>query len=702
MKTNFLKIVMMIAVITATANYNMIAGIESEFETPVIVQENYTTLSPGFGVTQLAHSNFKDNFDNNDRDDGYYEYTLPWTFTFNNVDRTKLWICVNGFITFNNPLNLPQANPMNLFNNQLNSFQNNVVAPFWGDHIYRSGQAGDDLNVYKQSNILIRNDEVNERVIIEWKDLNINDKSIPSSVASFQVIIYKSKNPNTRQGNIEFAYGLINTAGGTIVKTDGASIGIKGESGEYLNGLCYDPDPNDDDVEPLCDAFASQALSSVWQPSGGTNFKIAFEAFPVSSLMDTWGDGDTDLSHGEFGVHFGMAQNRFVTFNDVRMIMRSVVTGIPLDSVRGRQAYHADVDHDGRFYSIDTIIWKTNAAGQFVNAQNNVLNYDTEIVRDNDGFIQSISHTFYSTTGKSNDPTYPNNVITPEAAGIVLVNTKTRGEIPQRSQFWQQDYPTDKVTNLNQIYFSTDEHDAYWIIDYLAVKVPTLPWIYEWKDEKGKLSYNEPIADNISFGDAIKQGNNKYKIPVYSNGIAPEGFSSVFEFDTQINQVEINVDGYDTGFDIYADYHNNRAAIVGSGEFTTNEPYAYIYVETDKDEILVSGTRYNNVNTNDTKITLNKRETLDNVIDVYPNPAVVGENSTITLNIETNNYYNVEVFDLFGNLVANIYSGDLNVGPNQLQWNGIDNTGRACSNGTYIIRLSNSDFNAVSKIILSK
>jgi hypothetical protein len=695
MKSNFLKLVMMIVVFTTTYNNNMFAGIESEFELPIITQENYQTLNPGFGVTQLAHTSFRDNFNNVNRDDGYYEYTLPWTFTFNNVDRTRLWICVNGFITFNQPLNLPQANPTNLFNNQVNSFQNNVVAPFWGDHIYRSGAAGDNMTLYRQSNILIRNDEVNERVIIEWQNLNINDKTIPSSVASFQVILYKSKNPNTRQGNIEFAYGLINTAGGTIVKTDGASIGIKGESGEYLNGLCYDPEPDNDDVPPVCDAFASQALSSVWQPSGGTNFKISFVAFPVSSLMDTWGDGDTDLSHGEFGMHFGMPQNRFVTFNDVRMIMRSVVTGIPLDSVRGRQAYHADVDHDGRFYSIDTVVWKTNSAGFFVDAEGFVLNYNTAITRDGDGNITSISHTFYEFTNKEGPS------ITPEQAGVVLVNTKTRGNILQRSKFWQQDLPP-QVTSLNQVHFTADEHDAYWIIDYLAVKVPELPWIYNWKNEKGKVTYTEPVADNISFGEPIKQGNNKYKIPVISNGIAPEGFSTVFEFDTKINQIEVNVDSYDTDFDVYADYHNNRAAIVGSGEFTKNEPYAYIYVETEKDEIVVSGTRYNNNNTSNTTIKLNKRETLENVIDVYPNPAVVGENTTITLNIENNNYYNVDIFDVFGNLVANVYSGDLNVGVNQLQWNGINNTGKACTNGTYIVRVSNADFNAVSKIILTK
>jgi len=693
MKSNFLKIASLLLVLTVMPSYYATAGIDSEFETPIISQENYTTLTPGFGVTQVTGAQFTDNFNNVNRDDGYYKYTLPFPFTFNGIDRTELWICVNGFITFNQPLNLPQADPMNLFNNQVNSFQNNVVAPFWGDHYYRTVA---DVG-YKVSNVLIKAD--NNRIVIEWKDINMNDKTEPSSIGSFQVILYKSTNINTRQGDIEFAYGLVNGSGGAIVKTDGASIGIKGESGEYINGLCYDNDPLDN-IFPNCDPFGVQTLSNIWQPSGGTNFKIKFSAFPITTLLDSWGDGDTDLSHGEFGMHFGMAQNRFVTFNDVRKIMRSVVTGIPMDSVRGREAYHADVDHDGRFYSIDTVVWKTNAQGYFVNDAGVPLYYDSDTVKVQ-GYIQSVSHTFYNTSGGKNDPGYPGNVVTPQAAGIVLVNTKTRGDIVQRSKYFQQDLP-NRVTSLNQVHFQCDEHDAYWIIDYLAVKIPTLPWLYEWKDEKGKLVYKENLADNISFGEPIKQGNNKYKIPVYSNGIAPEGFSTVFNFDVKINQVEINLDNNDSEKDIFADFHNNRTAIIGSGNFAKDEAYAYIYVETENDVINVSGTKYNDVKTNNMTITLNKNETLENTIDVHPNPVTTGENAKIRVNLDATNFYNLEVYDVYGNLVSTIFAGELNSGINEFNWNGIDNTGKACATGTYIIRISNSEFNAVSKIILSK
>lgn len=45
-----------------------------------------------------------------------------------------------------------------------------------------------------------------------------------------------------------------------------------------------------------------------------------------------------------------MPQNRYVTVNDARMIMRAVATQRPLDSVWGREAYHGDVTHNGRYY----------------------------------------------------------------------------------------------------------------------------------------------------------------------------------------------------------------------------------------------------------------------------------------------------------------------------------------------------------------
>ncbi len=695
MKFKFLKAALAVLAFATVPAQLAVAGIDSEFETPIISQENYQTLSPGFGVTRLDASQFVDNFNNNNRDDGYVKVTLPFTFNFNGVDRTQLWICVNGFVTFNQPLNLSQESSTFLFVNQVNSYQNNVVAPFWGDHYYRTVA---DVG-YKASDVFTKYDTANERFIIEWKNLNINDESVTSSVGSFQVILYKSTNPNTKQGDIEFAYGLVNsTSGGAIVKTDGASIGIKGESGEYINGLCYDVDPNDSNF-PNCDPFGYQALSNVWQPSGGTNFKIKFSAFPLITLLETWGDGDTDLSHGEAGMHFGMAQNRFVTFNDVRRIMRSVVTGIPLDSVRGREAYHADVDHDGRFWSVDTVVWKTNSQGFFVNSDNVPLYYNSDTVKV-DGYIQSISHTFYTVSGKTPGTEYNPLTTLDMTKRVVLINTKTKGDIPQRSTYWAADLP-NKVTALNQVHFKADEHDAYWIVDYLAVKIAALPWIYEWKDEKGKLAFDETIADNIKFGEPIKQGNNKYKIPVYGNGLTPNGFSTVFNFDTEVSQVEINSE-LGKGIDVYADFADNRTVIVGSGLIESNIPYAYIYVNTDKDFINVSGLRYNKKENGKTTIRLNNNTNVESAIDIYPNPAVIGENAKVSVNVEKSDFYSLEVYNLFGNLVNTIYSGQLNAGTTDFNWNGIDNTGKGVANGTYIVRLSNQNFNAVTKIILNK
>lgn len=694
MKSKFLKAALAsLALAIAPAQW-AVAGIDSEFETPVISQENYQTLSSGPGVTRIDASQFVDNFNNNNRDDGYVKVTLPFAFNFNGLDRNEVWICVNGFITFNNPLNLPQDNPQNLFVNQPNSFQNNVVAPFWGDHYYRTVA---DLG-YTKSDVFTKNDAVNNRFIIEWKNLNINDESEPSSIGSFQVILYKSTNPNTKQGDIEFAYGLINGSGGAIVKTDGASIGIKGESGEYINGLCYDMDPTDN-VFPNCDPFGTQELSNVWQPSGGTNFKIHFSAFPLITLLETWGDGDTDLSHGEAGQHFGMPQNRFVTFNDVRKIMRSVVTGIPLDSVRGREAYHADVDHDGRFWSVDTVVWKTNSNGYFVNAAGVPLYYnsDTVIV---DGYIQSVSHTFYTVSGKTPGTEYNPLTINDPNFAVVLVNTKTRGNIEQRSTYWAADLP-NKVTALNQVHFQADEHDAFWIVDYLGVHIPSLPWIYEWDEKKGKLVYDEKLTDNLRFGEAIKQGTNKYKIPVYGNGLTPFGFSSVFNFDTQIDKIEINSE-LGNEVSLYSDFDNNRSVIVGSGLVNADVPYAYIYVTTDKDLINVSDIRFNKENKANTTIRLNTNDNTKSAIDVYPNPAVIGENAKISVNVENSDFYSVEVFDIYGSLVSTIYAGQLNSGTTDFNWNGIDNTGKSVVNGTYIVRLSNQNFNTVTKVILNK
>lgn len=285
-----------------------------------------------------------------DLDDGYSSPTgieIGFPYEFNGEVYTRLWICVNGFVTFSPPPFVPSKQPNGLFIDAV-SYPKNVIAPFWGDHVFR--QLSERFNGYMPSEIsVLREDSV---FTVQWKNLNINDGTVKSSVGNFQLKLYRSKDPLSFQGDIEFCYGPV--AGniydpGTIVVTKGASVGLKGEFNvqggysDFLNGLFYGKAP--------FEARTKRDLTNLWPPSdGATDRRIWFRALSRFNIDEWWGDGDVDFSKANPNRHLGMDQSRWVTVNDARIIMRSVATYTPLDSVRRRQAYHGDVNHNGRYY----------------------------------------------------------------------------------------------------------------------------------------------------------------------------------------------------------------------------------------------------------------------------------------------------------------------------------------------------------------
>ena len=299
-----------------------------------------------------------------DFDDGYAYPTgvdIGFPYEFNGLVYTKTWICVNGFITFTPPPFVPSKVATGLFIESV-SYPRNVVAPFWGDHVYRL--QNERLNGYKPSRISYQTD--NGVFTVQWKDLNINDATVKSSVGNFQVKLYVgSDTTRSYQGDIEFCYGPV---GGnpytpeTDVVTKNASIGLKGFGGDFLNGLTYNQDPSI--------SRTSTVLTNQWPPSdGATDRRIRFNGLGRYNIEEWWGDGDVDFSKGRNAKHEGMPQNRFVTVNDARLIMRAVAKAIPLDSVRRRSAYHGDVNHNGRYWYDNNgvrqdIYWRDKSYGQ--------------------------------------------------------------------------------------------------------------------------------------------------------------------------------------------------------------------------------------------------------------------------------------------------------------------------------------------------
>ncbi len=407
-----------------------------------------------------------------DRDDGYVAVGLPFPFSFNGISYDSIYVCVNGFITFNNPPNVIARDPQGLFKIE-NSYPDNVLAPFWGDHMYRIIEDNEILppgsNMWQPTKILVW--KTADKVVIEWKDLNILDKTITSSVATFQVILYKSVDPNSNQGDVEFAYG---TAGkrpdqattDQRVITTGASIGIKGEFGilhsnsDFINALWING--------TQADQIGNISYSNEWQPTKGSDKRFAFAAFVRHATGESWGDGDADMSKTIGGKHFDLRfdQNRFVSVNDARVIMKSIAFDVPLDSIKGRAAFHGDVNHDGRF------------------------------VYDVDG----------------------NKIF-----------------IKKRSRQYNQDLPLNLIGSDKQVMFAANEYDAAIILHYIGVRIPYLPWIIDTILTYGKQEYT--ASNGIMFGTPEISVNGNVTLPVLVNGTIDGPLSAKFNVNGEIESI---------------------------------------------------------------------------------------------------------------------------------------------------------------------
>lgn len=540
------------------ASINVWSQIYVEFQSPVKKGNRPYTPVSGAGSTVLVAADFVTN-PSPDADDGFAVAQLPFNYEYNGVVYNYIAINVNGFIMFldNNSV------PLGLVGMQIQTrlfdgsqFPRNVIAPYWGDHYMRIG--GFTEPGYMASNVLYQTQTIakrdgtpgtERRFCVEWRNLNINDKTIPSSVGNFQVYLYEQTIPGNSQGDVEFAYGTVggnpNTTLTTVI-TRNASVGMKGNAngGDWINGIV-----------PGAASRTSTLLTNGWQPSGGTDTVIVLSAIPRLRL-DIWGDGDADFSQAPGERHNGKPQNQFVTAADALTVLRSIATNIPLDSLYRRQAYKADVDHNGRFY--------------------------------------------YSTRNATN---------TADVA-------KYRREVPFRtpSNDHTANMPNDNSLDYNAIYFQVGAYDAALIMHYLSARIVMLPWTLDSIVPYGKVSTYER-ANNIALNGIESNHNNTYRIPVYMNGDYNGAVSAVFNVNGKVINVETN-----DSRNVIGVFNGNKVAIAGGVNIDATQPIAYVTVETNQNSIEFSNVQFNDENRNSVSLSLNSATNSGESLIKSPNP----------------------------------------------------------------------------------
>jgi hypothetical protein len=451
----------------------------------------------------------------------------------------------------------------------------------------------------------------NRAFVVEWKNLNINDTTSPTSVASFQLWIYESARPGNFQGDVEFAYGL--TGAGGYVKVDGAAIGIKGGFGDYLNGLVFTGD--------VVQARTSTQLSTTWQPSGGSDTVIRFNAIP-RLFLEGWGDGDVDFS--QVGKHSGLGQDRFVTVNDVMLILRSVATNQRLDSLKGRQAYHGDVNHNGRYY--------------------------------------------YSTRNYNN----------------TADTSMYRRAIPTRSLYYWQDLPSDNslpfIGGDPVLFFEATEYDAAIIMLYMAARVPYLPWLLDLTvlPPYGRGAAGAGVASTVVPGTPMLEGNGVYRVPLLLDGAWEGALGVRAEFNGTVLAVEPATEGLQVA------YSDGRIALAGIGKWDAGEPIAYAVVQVSEPQLQLRQIRFNDQERPEQTLPLGLAEPAPE-LRVYPNPAV-GE-AVLSFTVRQAGRYTVSLCDALGNSVRTLLESDLTPGVYEVRWDGTNAAGQRLGAGVYTYRI---------------
>jgi len=84
--------------------------------------------------------------------------------------------------------------------------------------------------------------------------------------------------------------------------------------------------------------------------------------------------------------------------------------------------------------------------------------------------------------------------------------------------------------------------------------------------------------------------------------------------------------------------------------------------------------------------------------NVFPNP--FAEKTTLSFSLANPDYLRLAVFDLMGREVRNLYTGRLDAGEHQIEWDGTDSAGRVMPAGVYYSRLSTSTRSHINKMIL--
>jgi hypothetical protein len=596
---------------------------------------------------------------------------IGFDFDFNGQTYNQVYVSVNGWISFRNPLTTGSAgffgdDPYSLFNN---TRPNLTVAPFFGDHYLRT-PGFDDTDPsgrpYTPSFIRYVLREGNDgpagvdTFVVEWENVNINYRFDPTdpdnpfanpanirpqatSIGTFQ--LYLIENDSTaeclaRQGSIEFHYGPVGNRG--IVKVSGASVGIEDEPAvpggqtNFMNAVAWlQSGFNRDSL------IFSRRLTSTYPPTGFPSQVFRFES-ECRERAPSWGDGDADLTQLNRLIPESIRQDQrlFVTFADVIRILRHAATRqVDFDSIPGRHGFHGDVNHNGRFF-YSTRNWNNSADS--TNSLGDIIRYKRF---------------------------FPIKDVNPE--------------LP---------FPNDN--SFSGFLFDADEMDAALIMLYLAAKLPVLPWLPDTLPHfTGKAS---PVrqANDITFGAVRANAGRRVEIPVTFNGAVNGATGVSFDVANGARIIEVRTMPRTERAWVEAVAGESRVALAAVGSFREDDVVAVIVVEADeRGDVAFNSLTWNNESKGSRKLNIYGASTGAATLSIapnFPNPFKVNTATTLNYSVPAAGTVTVRVYNVLGHEVATLVDAELEAGSYAAQWNGTDAAGMPVDAGVYYARVESN------------
>lgn len=87
------------------------------------------------------------------------------------------------------------------------------------------------------------------------------------------------------------------------------------------------------------------------------------------------------------------------------------------------------------------------------------------------------------------------------------------------------------------------------------------------------------------------------------------------------------------------------------------------------------------------------------LISIYPNPFSGNISTNIDVRVKENETSQLSIYNLKGQLVK---KENLLAGNHTIIWNGLDNSGKKCSNGIYFVQMKSATYSKTSKVLLMK